>query len=209
MRDAPPRLLWILDGAGEPARLLARAEAALAAGLPALQLRAPTLPARALHRLALALRERTRAAGAALYVNDRVDVALASGADGVQLREDSLDPASARRLAPRLRIGVSVHDPAGLAGAANAGADFALLAPVWTPAAKPDASGIGPARAAAWIGAARLPVLLLGGITPARLAALRGSGAAGIAVMSAIDAAVDPGAAVRELLAGLGAGSCR
>ena len=59
--------------------------AALQGGIRAVQLRERDMSARELLALAVRLRESTRAAGAALLINDRVDVALACDADGVHL----------------------------------------------------------------------------------------------------------------------------
>ena len=83
--------------------------------------------------LARALRAVTAAAGAGLYVNDRVDVALAVGADGVHLGGGSLDAGTAAGIAPGLAIAVSVHAPAEVAALRAAAGDriaFALLGPI-------------------------------------------------------------------------------
>jgi thiamine-phosphate pyrophosphorylase len=58
------------------------------------------------------------------------------------------------------------------------------------------------ARASA---AGPIPVLAIGGITAARVAAVRAAGASGIAVISAIMAADDPARAARELAGALAA----
>ena len=57
-------------------------ERALAAGLPAVQLREKDLPGRPLLALAERLRRLTADHGAQLFVNERLDVAHAAGADG-------------------------------------------------------------------------------------------------------------------------------
>ena len=58
--------------------------------------------------------------------------------------------------------------------------------------------GVDALRDAAAIG---LPVLALGGVTPARAPECQAAGAAGVAVIRAIFAADDPGAALVRLLA--------
>ena len=82
-------------------------------GLPpdlvAVQLREKDLSGRALAELGHALRAVTAAAGAGLWINDRIDVALAVGAEGVHLGGASMDVAAAARVAGRLAIGVSAH----------------------------------------------------------------------------------------------------
>ena len=81
-----PKLFLVTDRTATGGRdLVAVVEQALAAGLPAVQLRDKDLPGRALFHLAERLRAATHRSGALLFVNDRVDVARAVGADGVQL----------------------------------------------------------------------------------------------------------------------------
>ena len=178
---------------------MAVVEAALEAGLPAVQLREKDLPGRPLLALAERLRAATARTGALLFVNDRIDVALAAGADGVQLGTGSVPVEVARRLLPPgALVGVSTHAP----GEAATAADFALFGPVWETPSKAGAQGA--ARLGDAVRAAAIPVLAIGGVTAERVPAVRAAGAAGVAVIRAILAAPDPGAATRVLLAALG-----
>jgi len=179
--------------------LVAVVRAALDAGLPAVQLRDKDLPGRPLLALAEQLRAATARTGALLLVNDRIDVALAAGADGVHLGGGSVPVEAARvLLGAAALIGVSTHAP----GEAPAGADFAFFGPVWETPSKSGAQG--EALLARAVAAAAVPVLAIGGVTAERVAAVRAAGAAGVAVIRAILAAPDPGAATRALLAALG-----
>jgi thiamine-phosphate pyrophosphorylase len=181
---------------------VATVAAAVAAGLPAVQLREKDLPARALFALAEALRAVTAAAGALLLVNDRVDVAIAAGADGVQLGATSVPVAAARRLlAPGALVGVSTHAPAEVAAAGAAGADFALFGPVHATPGKPAPQGM--PRLAEAARAASIAVLAIGGMTAEDVPAVRAAGAHGVAVIRAILGADDPAAATRALVAAL------
>jgi thiamine-phosphate pyrophosphorylase len=177
---------------------------ALAAGLPAVQLRDKDLSGRALLALAEALRRATADTGALLLVNERVDVAIAAGADGVHLGGGAVPVAVARALLPPAAlVGVSTHAP----GAPDAeGADFLFFGPVWTTPAK---AAFGPPQGAAAlaraVAAASVPVLAIGGVDAARVSAARAAGAAGVAVVRAVLGAPDPGRAVRALLAALAA----
>jgi len=207
----PPRLYLITDRRATNGRPLAEVVAAALRGVAgsglapadvAVQLREKDLDGRALTELARALRAVTAAAGAALYVNDRVDVALAAGADGVHLGGASLDVAAAARIAGGLAIGVSTHaagQVAALAAPATATAGrpaFALLGPVHdTPSKRPFGPplGAGVVTAAARAG---LPVIAVGGIEPAHVRAVRAAGAHGIACIRAVMASSDPAATV-------------
>jgi thiamine-phosphate pyrophosphorylase len=95
------RLIVVTDadcGAGRDVADVVRA--ALRGGAPAIQLRMKDASARETAALARALLAETRAAGALLFVNDRVDVALAVGADGAHVGQDDLPAAAARAITP-------------------------------------------------------------------------------------------------------------
>ena len=66
---------------------------------------------------------------------------------------------------------------------------------------KPNAKGITRETLAAICAAVDLPVVAIGGITPQNAGQLRGTGIAGLAVVSALFSAPDISAAARELLA--------
>ena len=199
---------------GLPAAVAAALSGAAAEpGAVAVQLREKDLGGRELHELARAVRERCARYGAPLIVNDRLDVALAVEADGVHLPGDSFAVGDARRLMGRSRlVGVSTHQPAEVAAAARAGADFAVFGPVYAPLSK---AAAGAERGAEGLGAALragggMPVYALGGITADRVRELAGAAAlgersrpGGVAVIGAVFGADDPGAATRELLRAL------
>ncbi len=67
--------------------------------------------------------------GALLMVSARVDLALAAGADGVQLLSWACRPGSVRATFPRLLVGRSCHERAGLERSGGRGRDWALLSP--------------------------------------------------------------------------------
>ena len=183
--------------------LLEVVTAALRGGVGAVQLRERGLTTRELLALATDLRDATRAAGAALLINDRVDVALACDADGVHLPGHSFTVAEARALlGPRRLIGVSTHHPYEVAFAAAAGADFAVLGPIF---ATPSKAAYGAPLGLDAITRARattpLPLFAIGGLDADRAAAARAHGATGVAVIRAVLAADDPAAAAVALRA--------
>jgi thiamine-phosphate pyrophosphorylase len=176
--------------------------AALRGGAPAIQLRMKDAPAREMADAARALLAETRAAGALLFINDRVDVALAVGADGAHVGQDDLPVEPARALAPPgFLLGVSA-ETAELARQAQAdGADYVGVGPVYATGSKADAGdAVGAARIAEVASAVRIPVVGIGGITVANAPPVIQAGATGIAVISAVMRADDPEAAVRTLL---------
>jgi thiamine-phosphate pyrophosphorylase len=199
---AVPVVHLITDRALEPDPA-GRAAVALA-GLPprrvAVHLREKDLGGAALLALARALAAACHARGQLLLVNDRLDVAIAAGADGVHLPSAGVPPADARRLLGAAAIvGVSCHSPDDVRRARDGGASYATFGPVYdTPSKRPYGAPVGLAalREAAALG---LPLVALGGVTPARLDEVRAAGASGVAAIRAWLAAPDPAAAVRAL----------
>ncbi len=138
---------------------------------------------------------------AKFIVNDRVDVAMALNADGVQLPEAGIPATAARRIVgPDMLIGRSVHSVAAAVEAESDGADFLIAGTIFPSTSHPDV----PARGIDFLrfltGKVSLPVLAIGGITTQNVSAVMETGAAGVAVISAISEAEHPGAAADSLL---------
>jgi len=138
-----------------------------------------------------------------VLVNDRVDIALAAGAAGAHLGQDD-PPLDALRphVPPGFRLGVSVGSPEEAERVRAWPADYWSVGPCFTTANKPDAGpGLGPEgfAALARIAPEGIPVVGIGGITPANAAIIIGAGAAGVAVMGAVLSVPDPEAAARAL----------
>jgi thiamine-phosphate pyrophosphorylase len=120
--------------------------------------------------------------GERVFVNSRPDIAELAGASGVHLPESGLDPGMVRRAFPGLVIGVSRHDRKGLERAAEEGADFALLGPVFQTPGK-ESRALGPDRLQEALRGLRLPVIAVGGVVPDNGAALVRAGALGVAAI--------------------------
>ena len=199
-------LCLITDRRATARPLLDVVEECLAAGLRAVQLREKDLGVRDLLALARPLREATRRHGARLMVNDRADVALVVQADGVQRTQASLPVSALRAIgSPPFLIGASVHSLDEAREAAAQGADLLLFGPVYdTPSKRPygPPQGLSPLGRVA--GSVGVPVLAVGGITPARVPDVLAAGAAGVAVISAILSAERPTDAIKAFLDALG-----
>lgn len=177
---------------------------AVRAGVQLVQLREKDLCAADLLDLAVEVKKVTEPAGARLVVNDRVDVALAVDADGVQLGAASLPVAEARRLLGKGRwIGTSVHSLEEAVQAERAGADFLVLGTIFATSSKPGRPPDGPELVREITRVVGLPVIAIGGIDEENLPLVLENGAYGVAVISAILKAPDPGAATRRLMARL------
>ena len=134
-----------------------------------------------------------------LFVNDRLDVALALNAAGVQLGHGGLPPRAARQLNPRWWIGKSVHDLPGAEAARAEGADYLVVGPVYATATHPDRAPLGLERLRE-IARLGLPVIAIGGVTPASAGEVKAAGAHGVAAIRALWDAAEPGAAARHML---------
>ncbi len=183
--------------------LLAVCEQALSAGATMIQLRDKGASCKSLIEQGRALRALADRFRAVCIVNDRPDVAAACGAHGVHLGLDDTPVAAARALlGPGAIIGASVQTSDQARAAERAGADYLAANLVFATPTKTDLDkpigleGIRDLRAAS-----DLPLVAIGGIKAHNAAEVIAAGADGVAVVSAVMAAVDVQVACRELLA--------
>jgi thiamine-phosphate pyrophosphorylase len=198
------RLIVILDPDHALQGFQDTVRAVLAAGAPAVQVRSKSASARELFELATLVRTEAEAFGTLVFVNDRWDVALAAGADGVHVGPNDLPVTSIRRSCPReFLIGASSDDALVAAQLVADGADYVGCGTVFPTDTKSDAgTSIGIDGLAKVVRALDgSPVVGIGGITPQNVAAVKNSGCAGVAVLSAVVGAGDAGGVVRTLLA--------
>ncbi|WP_096389840.1 thiamine phosphate synthase [Halopenitus persicus] len=179
------------------------ADAAIESGVDAVQLREKGVDARERYRLGRRLRDRTAGTDVAFIVNDRIDLAAAVDADGVHLGQSDLPVSVAReQLDPESIVGCSASTVAEATAAVEAGADYLGVGAVYGSDSKEVADrkdGIGPERVREIAAAVPIPVVGIGGIDADNAAPVVEAGAAGVAVISGITAAADPGAATRAL----------
>jgi thiamine-phosphate pyrophosphorylase len=172
-------------------RMLARITECAAAGVDYIQLREKNLSIRALEILANQAMASIAGSRTRLLINSRTDVALACGAHGVHLPSNDLSANEARGIFARGGIsapvmGVSAHSIAEISSAEAQGADFAVFAPVFEKAGETNPIGLEQLRKACHrpkVSGASMPVLALGGITPANARQCLEAGAAGIAAI--------------------------
>ena len=177
-------------------------EEAVAGGLRAVQVRERDLDTPDLLALARDLCAAAHARGVRVMINDRADLALALGTAGVHLRSDSLPVSAARRLlGPDCLIGASAHSPDDVARAESEGADFTVLGPIYdTPSKRGYGPPVGLRPLEDAVRRCRIPIFAIGGVTVARVAELRGAGAHGVAVVSAILSAPSVESVTRQFL---------
>lgn len=187
--------------AADAGRILDVIDAACASGVGAVQVREKDLASAPLFDLVTKLKVITARHGSRLLVNDRYDIAQFSGADGVHLSEAGVSAGVVRAQSPDVLIGVSTHHIESAKKAQSDGADFVTFGPVFN---TPSKAAYGPPQGLeslrAVCDAVAIPVFALGGVTPSNARSCVSAGARGVACISAILSAPDPGAAVKAFL---------
>jgi thiamine-phosphate pyrophosphorylase len=147
----------------------------------------------------------SREAGALFVVNDSLAVARELGADALHLGQDDVPLERARaELGDSMLIGVSTHNPAQVEAAVAGGADYLGYGPVFTTGTKenPDPVQGVDALARAVELAGTIPVVAIGGITPARAGACAAAGASAVCAIASVTNAADPRAAAMRMADG-------
>ena len=138
---------------------------------------------------------------ATLLLNDRVHLYSAAAADGVHVGQRDVPVAEARRrLGADALLGVSTHNEAQLLAAVATGApDYVAIGPVYATGTKqnPDPvvglEGVAAARART-----TLPLVAIGGITPAVARSVLDAGADAVAMISALMPSASPSATMPQ-----------
>lgn len=159
-------------------------------GAQIVQLREKQKSTRDFFRDAEAALRLARERGLLLIINDRVDIALAIGADGVHLGQDDLPPDTARRLlGAHAVIGFSTHSVEQAVAASRLPVDYLAIGPIFPTLSKenPDAVvGLDGLRRVREALPPSLPLVAIGGITPANASETLSTGADSLALISAL-----------------------
>lgn len=157
-------------------------------GIGTVQLREKGLNTKELYTLAERLREITNDLNISLIINDRVDIVMAMGADGVHLGWQSLNIEIARKIIGSKRlIGYSAHNLQEAIKAANEGADYITISPIFKTSYKDyPLNPLGAIKIKEIKEQVNIPVIALGGVSESNVNEVLEKGADGIAVMSTI-----------------------
>jgi thiamine-phosphate pyrophosphorylase len=162
-------------------------EAVLAGGARIVQLRDKESDDRTLYDKAVVFRRKTSEAGALFIVNNRVDIAMLAGADGVHLGNTDLPANAVRKMFPDLIIGVSCNTEEQAATAAERGASYFNIGPLFPTETKGGLSAfLGPEAIPRFAARSDLPFTVMGGIKLQHIPELVGLGAKRIAVVTAL-----------------------
>ena len=134
-------------------------------------------------------------------VNDNVQIALDIDADGVHVGQSDIKGRDIRSLiGPDKILCISAGTAEEAVAAEKAGADYIGVGAVFGTSTKKDARNLSIEKLREICGAVSIPAVAIGGISRENVSELDGSGASGIAVISAIFGAGEPGKATGELL---------
>jgi thiamine-phosphate pyrophosphorylase len=180
--------------------LYEQVEAALKGGATCVQLREKELDDEAFLQEAISIGALCRRYSVPFFVNDNVDVAIRSHADGVHVGQADMKAQDVRRrVGDGMMIGVSAHTVREALEAVKNGADCLGAGAMFTTATKADAEVLSMQTLRDICAAVDVPVVAIGGISRDNILQLSGTGAAGVAVVSAIFGAKDIEATCREL----------
>jgi thiamine-phosphate pyrophosphorylase len=206
--DVDLRLYALVDPAVAGGRTLADLAGRISSSATLVQLRDKHGSTRAMVEEARALQAVLEPKGIPLLINDRVDVALAAEADGVHIGQDDMAPADARLLLGRRAIiGLSVKTVDQARAAPLDLLDYVAIGGVYGTTSKDNtATPIGVAGLRAIVQAVRArepdyPICAIAGINAANAADVIAAGVDGVAVISALSLASDPGKAAQDLRA--------
>ena len=176
-------------------------EEMLDAGVTCVQLREKTLDDAAFLSEAKAIGALCRRYGVPFIVDDRPDIAKEAGADGVHVGLSDMGIEKAREyLGDGFIIGGSAHNVQEALAAQAAGADYIGCGAVFGSSTKTDATNLSLEELQAICRAVKIPAVAIGGIRLDNVQRLKGSGIAGVAVISGVFAAEDKKQAVRDFL---------
>lgn len=183
------------------ARLADQVAAAIRGGIRCLQLREKDLAPEDFLAEAATIKQICNRAGIPFLINDDVEIGLACGADGVHIgQSDGEADAVRQRIGKDKILGVSVRTVAEAIAAERGGADYLGVGAMFPTGTKIDAKPVSFQVLKDICGAVAIPAVAIGGITMENMDGLKGSGVAGVALVSAIFAATNIEETCRQLL---------
>ena len=189
---------WLKEGQ----TLLSVCEDVLANGATFLQIREKDLDSNSFETEADNLKELCARYKVPYVVNDSVEIALKIDADGVHVGQSDIKGRDIRSIIGTDKLlGISAGTVEEAMAAEQAGADYIGVGAVFGTSTKKNARNLTVERLKEICSAVSIPVVAIGGIHSSNLMALSGSGVDGVALVSAIFAAEDPGASTAQLLA--------
>ncbi len=180
--------------------LYEQVESALKGGVTCVQLREKELDEGEFLEEAIRIRRLCREYHVPFIINDNVEIAVKSGADGIHVGQHDQKALEVRKqIGEKMILGVSAQTVEQAVEAEREGADYLGVGAVFSTSTKPDASAVSKETLRAICKSVSVPVVAIGGISKKNMMELSGSGADGVALVSAIFSADDIERECREL----------
>lgn len=191
--------LYLITDNNEDGRLLDKVASALNGGVKIVQYRAKNIRPDERRETAQKLKDLCRKHEALFIVNDLPELARDVDADGVHLGQDDMPAVEARQIMGRNKlIGISSHSVEEALKAEAQGADYVAIGSIFPTGTKEDTTHVGLSMLSRVRKAVRVPLVAIGGITPAGAFEALEAGADSVAVISGIMADSDPARAAKE-----------
>ena len=176
-------------------------EKVLENGATFLQIREKDLDENAFEKESQELKALCAQYGVPFVVNDSVEIAMDIDADGVHVGQSDIKGRDIRAIiGPDKILGISAGTVEQAVAAEKAGADYIGVGAVFTTSTKKNAKNLSRETLREIRNSVSIPVVAIGGISAGNILELCGSGVDGVAVVSAIFGAEDPGKATAQLL---------
>lgn len=189
--------MWLKEGETLPCVV----EEVLKNGATFLQIREKDLAPDAFEAEAEKLKTLCAQHAVPFVVNDSVEIALQCDADGVHVGQSDIKGRDIRSIiGPDKILGISAGTVEEAIAAEKAGADYIGVGAIFGTSTKKNARSMTMERLKEIVSSVSIPVVAIGGISTENILQLCGSGVDGVAVVSAIFAAEDPGKATANLL---------
>ena len=188
--------MWLKEGES----LVSVAESVLQNGATFLQIREKDLDEERFEEESEKLKALCKTYRVPFVVNDSVEIALQCDADGVHVGQSDIRGRDIRAMiGPDKILGISAGTVEEAVAAERAGADYIGVGAVFDTSTKKITRAMGVEELRSISRSVSIPVVAIGGINAGNILQLSGSGVDGVAVVSAIFGAEDPGRATSEL----------
>ncbi len=175
-------------------------EKSLKGGVTLVQLREKNMVADDIIKSAVRIKNVCKKYGVPLIINDNVDAVIGADADGVHLGQSDMSISEARKILGKNKIiGATAKTVEQAQKAEHEGADYLGSGAIFGTTTKGDAKKMDMETLKSITESVSIPVVAIGGITGDNILELRGTGIAGVAVVSGIFAQNDIEKAAEDL----------
>lgn len=175
-------------------------EKSLKGGVTLVQLREKNMVADDIIKSAVRIKNVCKKYGVPLIINDNVDAVIGADADGVHLGQSDMSISEARKILGKNKIiGATAKTVEQAQKAEHEGADYLGSGAIFGTTTKGDAKKMDMETLKSITQSVKIPVVAIGGITGENILELRGTGIAGVAVVSGIFAQNDIEKAAEDL----------